>query len=604
MSGQLHAYRKKTILLFAVLCGLTPAERHSAAGDYASAPMHTYRSPAKSLIVYCGTADTVIINGQTMMTQGACRQFNLSLPPGSPVDVQIKGKGVTGGTSSDHSFTVDRSVVSYVVRAQPEPALNESVARQQSNSRPRLTDETDLLESTFRRSEAELLAAGKALQEARLRLWQEENSRSENSAILSVFDPSLSRLQKTTERVRDLLKAARAEAQIAREKAKLASERVKRLDKELAELLKDKTPNDVQKKRLGEVRAALPLARLDASESSETADRREALTDRLNEQYTDLALLPAEKLGQWIQATLDHEPSTKRYESAKKAAGSAQSVWEARKARHDDLRVDVLDTLRTEITGVRSEGLEFSSPPPSVWPGRPVVAWPSDKLSFSDSVSEDLIQLTGKRVEVQNVAARLHAACRATQELTIEVAFVAAKALATGDTPKRIISFSKDTAHQNFILGQTRGNIVVRLKTGDSGAKDFVVSPVVVNREMHLVATYQQSTGRLACYTDGKLASLQYVDADDIGNWDTDHSLNLGNEATGDRDWSGGLRAFAIHNRYFDYSAASEQYASYLESRKPPGSRSSATVRRYSHRASGYPIPFSPPVPIPDKQPF
>ncbi len=168
------------------------------------------------------------------------------------------------------------------------------------------------------------------------------------------------------------------------------------------------------------------------------------------------------------------------------------------------------------------------------------------------------LELTKGSAIVQNGAAeRMLSACRDSNELTVETLLVSAKEKQSG--PARIVSFSTDSATRNFTLGQDNEYLMLRLrtpKTGPNGMPPEVrLARVTPGVPQHLIVSYR--TGLLVCYLNGKEVIRTDEVQGDLSNW-TAQTIVLGDELSGDRDWSGSISRLALRSRFIDASEAEE----------------------------------------------
>ncbi len=144
--------------------------------------------------------------------------------------------------------------------------------------------------------------------------------------------------------------------------------------------------------------------------------------------------------------------------------------------------------------------------------------------------------------------ARLLGQLKGGTQLTIEAVITTDSVNQSG--PARIVSFSRDASSRNFTLGQQDGNLVLRLRTPQTGSNGTKPSAelfaIVPGRATHVVVTYDD--GKLRAYRDGKLATETRKIRGDFSNWDA-HHLVLGDEHSGQRNWDGRLEGVAIYSR-------------------------------------------------------
>lgn len=129
--------------------------------------------------------------------------------------------------------------------------------------------------------------------------------------------------------------------------------------------------------------------------------------------------------------------------------------------------------------------------------------------------------------------------------------------------PARIISYSLDPWHQNFMLGQEGDALVVRLKTSqlNNDGKDWEVK--VANffqsiRLLHVVVSFDYRFVRV--FSDGKLITSQRLRDSNFQTWDPTHLFVMGNEATGARSWQGRIRYTAIYDRPLSSSEVARRF--------------------------------------------
>lgn len=136
---------------------------------------------------------------------------------------------------------------------------------------------------------------------------------------------------------------------------------------------------------------------------------------------------------------------------------------------------------------------------------------------------------------------------KATNQFSIEI--WAKPDNLTQSGPARMITNSTDSNQVNFMLGQDRENIKVRVRTSqgqNSGYPELKASKVVVNQPEHWVVTFDGSQLRLYC--DGLLEKSE-ARTGDLSNWDTALPLVLGNEARSERPFRGDIYMAALYDR-------------------------------------------------------
>jgi len=155
------------------------------------------------------------------------------------------------------------------------------------------------------------------------------------------------------------------------------------------------------------------------------------------------------------------------------------------------------------------------------------------------------IVLTKGAFIVEGADTSLLDACRGSNALTLEVVLQAGQSLQQG--PARIVSFSSDPRSRNFTLGHDGAELVMRLRTPQTGPNgtnpQLTLCRAPVARLAHVTVTY--SPGNLRCYVNGKRVMLSSRVRGDFSNWSEAHLL-LGDEWSGERDWDGRLGSVAI----------------------------------------------------------
>jgi len=163
-------------------------------------------------------------------------------------------------------------------------------------------------------------------------------------------------------------------------------------------------------------------------------------------------------------------------------------------------------------------------------------------------VSEEGIQFMGGRTVISGADDLLLAACQASQAITITAELTSRRPRQEGAA--RIISFSLGAHHRNVSLCQEGEDLVLRLRTSDTGlngANPQVTLGTLERGQKHrLAVTYRP--GDLRFFLDGKRLPVDTITGD-FKNWEPCH-LVLGNEWEEDRPWRGTLHKFAIYARF------------------------------------------------------
>jgi hypothetical protein len=138
---------------------------------------------------------------------------------------------------------------------------------------------------------------------------------------------------------------------------------------------------------------------------------------------------------------------------------------------------------------------------------------------------------------------------------SIEVVVSATGTEATG--PARIVAYSIDPSRQNWIVGQEGSSLAFRHR-GRRFGFPAVFRPGEAQRLLISI-----EAGMVSLAVDGRHHSAQPV-LEPARPWDSSARFVLGNEATGDRPWSGeihSLRLFSPAVPLGEESEASERYA-------------------------------------------
>lgn len=145
-------------------------------------------------------------------------------------------------------------------------------------------------------------------------------------------------------------------------------------------------------------------------------------------------------------------------------------------------------------------------------------------------------------------AAKIHAACRATNELTLEAWVAPDRAVMPFDGV--LIALSSDNQDRNFALAQVRGQFEasLRLDTTDAAGRPVLETPsaLAAPRPTHLVFT-RAANGAERFYVDGELRSSR-TRPGGFSTWSADFRLTAGDERTEERPWEGVLRRLAVHS--------------------------------------------------------
>ncbi len=149
-------------------------------------------------------------------------------------------------------------------------------------------------------------------------------------------------------------------------------------------------------------------------------------------------------------------------------------------------------------------------------------------------------------------SAKLNTLIQATGEYTIE-AWVAPANVVQENS--HIVGYSGGTMARNFTLGQTMYDydFFNRSASTDANGDPALSTPsadeVLQATLQHVVATYSPVDGR-RIYVNGELVTgADPQPPGTLADWNDTFALVLGNEVSGDRQWTGVMRLVGIHNR-------------------------------------------------------
>lgn len=173
------------------------------------------------------------------------------------------------------------------------------------------------------------------------------------------------------------------------------------------------------------------------------------------------------------------------------------------------------------------------------------------------------MQLTGGSILPLDISESFRGACSKTGQFTIEVVFQTTKSVqpmpGSEQRPARIISFSKDTGHRNFTLGQDASELVLRLTTSKYGSPNglphFVLGKIESGRPYHVVVTFDGTNDKsdsstadknLQAFVNGESVLNTRVEGN-LSKWQK-HHLVLGSEYDHSRNWDGIVERFSLHD--------------------------------------------------------
>ncbi|HHG85790.1 MAG TPA: PKD domain-containing protein, partial [Bacteroidetes bacterium] len=145
------------------------------------------------------------------------------------------------------------------------------------------------------------------------------------------------------------------------------------------------------------------------------------------------------------------------------------------------------------------------------------------------------------------IAAKVHAACAVTHELTVEAWVKPANLSQNG--PSRIASMSINPTNRNFTLAQEGQQFRSRIRTSTSslnGTPDLSTGNVVATSLQHVVFT-RDAAGAWLVYVNGQVEATGSRTGD-FSNWDNSWTFLLGNELTENRPWLGEMHLVALYD--------------------------------------------------------
>ena len=181
---------------------------------------------------------------------------------------------------------------------------------------------------------------------------------------------------------------------------------------------------------------------------------------------------------------------------------------------------------------------------------------PRDEAKIGEDGQMDL---AGGAFLTEGVNDALLAACQASNQLTLECLVTTDNLNQSG--PARIISFSNDSTHRNFTLGQDGARFAMRIRTPRTGqnatGSEFPFGRIEAGKPMHVIVSY--FPGNAYCYIDGELAYVSNGTQGDFSNWEH-YPLLFGDEASGGRNWEGKLSRVAIYSRFVGVEEAAHKF--------------------------------------------
>ncbi|MGI9612524.1 MAG: LamG-like jellyroll fold domain-containing protein [Acidimicrobiales bacterium] len=140
--------------------------------------------------------------------------------------------------------------------------------------------------------------------------------------------------------------------------------------------------------------------------------------------------------------------------------------------------------------------------------------------------------------------------CGAIAENGFTIVATVASADLAQSGPTRIVSLASGTRADdiNTHLGQEGRSASLRVRVGEETLENVLVPGVFTDTGSHTLV-FRFHDGDVELFRDGELVDSFETVHDDIAGWRGDVSLNLGNEATGDRPFDGTIDAASFYQR-------------------------------------------------------
>jgi VanZ family protein len=148
--------------------------------------------------------------------------------------------------------------------------------------------------------------------------------------------------------------------------------------------------------------------------------------------------------------------------------------------------------------------------------------------------------------------------------------------------PARILSYSINQVLRNFTIGQSKDQLVVRLRTIETSLNGMnphlIVNDVFNDKGLkHIVIIYNFLEQRV--YINGEQKVRSKILKGNFSNWDPSCRLVLGNEVTGDRPWKGKIYNVAIYDRPLTKKEIRQNYLSGLRSKVNKGDTKDVDIK-------------------------
>ena len=133
-----------------------------------------------------------------------------------------------------------------------------------------------------------------------------------------------------------------------------------------------------------------------------------------------------------------------------------------------------------------------------------------------------------------------------------------------------IFSYSGDLALCNFIVGQLRDKLIVRLRTTKTDLyginPHLAISDVFNSRSMRYIDIVYNSSGQKV-YIDGIRKARCDMLKGNFSNWDPSYRLVMGNDVRGNKPWKGKIYYVAVYNRALSDREIHNNYLSKFQSK-------------------------------------
>ena len=176
-------------------------------------------------------------------------------------------------------------------------------------------------------------------------------------------------------------------------------------------------------------------------------------------------------------------------------------------------------------------------------------------------IKQDLTILSGPATKIHDQVAKL----KATQEVTLEVWCRSASLGQQG--PARIVSYAQDNLNANFMLGQEKDAIYVRLRTpatsawgGEATSNKSLIEAggAASTAPTHYVVTYD-TTGTVTFYRNSAVGGKANVPGG-LEPWDSSYVLSVGNEVNAQTPWHGYVYLIALYDRALSPTEVNQNY--------------------------------------------